>query len=262
MITFGLIGNGGIARDLLDYMAARSDAFSLTAILDAPDVVNPPNKDYLVPSLEALIATKPDVIVECATVHALADYAAAVLEAGIDLIAVSIGGLVLGDTLERARAAAAASGARLHLVPGAVAGIDALAAGHYGQLKRVTYRSRKPPHAWAGAPGTPTFDPDELDEPLVLFKGTARESALAYPKNANVTATVALAGLGLDETAVELVADPTVERNIHIIEVEGSFGRFSIEMQGMPSRHNPKTSALTVLSVIRALENRAAPIII
>lgn len=262
MIRVGLIGNGGIARDLLDHFAGRQDRFTVAGIVDAPDVVDPPHKDQLLPGLADLIALSPDVIVECATVEALAEDAESVLTAGIDLIAVSIGGLVFQGVFERARAAAEASGARLHLVAGALAGVDVLAAARYRGLERVTYRSRKPPRAWAGAPGTEGRDLSSLTEPMVLFRGSARQAAVTYPKNANATATVALAGVGLDETDVELIADPAVARNMHIVTAEGAFGRFTIEMAGEPSHHNPRTSALTAASIIRALENREAAVII
>ena len=96
----------------------------------------------------------------------------------------------------------------------------------------------------------------------MLYKGTAGEAALLYPQNANVAATVALAGLGFDATEVELVADPDAPGNIHEIEAEGASGRFAIELQGKPSRTNPKTSALAALSVARALINEQAMIVI
>lgn len=185
-----------------------------------------------------------------------------VLTAGIDVVAVSIGGFVLDGVMEKCEAAAASSGARLYLVAGALAGVDGIAAGTYGDLKSVTYQSRKPPKAWIGAPGTEGVDLTALSEPVTLFAGTARQAATQYPKNANATATVAFAGLGLDGTKVELIADPDVERNIHTIVAEGDFGAFTIEMRGVPSKANPRTSALTVLSIIRALENRQAAIII
>ena len=61
---------------------------------------------------------------------------------------------------------------------------------------------------------------------------------------------------------VELVADPEAPGNVHEIEVEGSAGRFTIQLQGKPSRTNPKTSALAALSVARALINLEASIVI
>jgi aspartate dehydrogenase len=49
---------------------------------------------------------------------------------------------------------------------------------------------------------------------------------------------------------------------VHEIEAEGAAGRFAIQLQGKPSRTNPKTSALAALSVARALLNRQATIVI
>ena len=47
---------------------------------------------------------------------------------------------------------------------------------------------------------------------LRSFTGTAREAATKFPANANVAATIALAGLGMDETMVELTVDPTINK--------------------------------------------------
>src|SRR5262249_49576705 len=88
------------------------------------------------------------------------------------------------------------------------------------------------------------------------------EAALLYPQNANVAAAVALAGLGFDATEVELVADPDAGGNVHEIEAEGAAGRFAIQLQGKPSRSNPKTSALAAFSGARALLSEPAPIVI
>jgi aspartate dehydrogenase len=105
-------------------------------------------------------------------------------------------------------------------------------------------------------------DLDKLSKRTVLYTGTAGEAALLYPQNANVAAAVALAGLGFDATEVELVADPDAPGNIHEIEAEGAAGRFAIQLQGKPSRTNPKTSALAAFSVARALLNEQATIVI
>jgi aspartate dehydrogenase len=148
------------------------------------------------------------------------------------------------------------------LPAGAIGGIDAIAAMRLAGLATVRYRSRKPPAAWRGSPAEQVTDLGKLTQQVVLYKGTAGEAALLYPQNANVAAAVALAGLGFDATEVELVADPDAPGNVHEIEAEGAAGRFAIQLQGKPSRSNPKTSALAAMSVARALINAQATIVI
>ena len=55
---------------------------------------------------------------------------------------------------------------------------------------------------------------------------------------------------------------PAAPGNVHEIEAEGAAGRFAIQLQGKPSRTNPKTSALAALSVARALINLDTTIVI
>jgi len=203
----------------------------------------------------ALLSERPGLVVECAGQEALSAHGPTLLQAGVDLVAASIGALADAALERRLRAAAEASGAALLLPAGAVGGIDALAAMRLAGLERVTYRSRKPPAAWAGSPAEELLDLAALSEPATFYRGAARAAAARFPKNANVAATVALAGLGFDATEVELVADPGSGANVHEIEAEGASGRFSIRLEGRPDPDNPRTSALTALSLVRAVRN-------
>jgi len=101
-----------------------------------------------------------------------------------------------------------------------------------------------------------------LTEAAVHFSGSARDAALEYPKNANVAASVAIAGIGFDDTTVELIADPGVERNVHEITAEGDFGRFEFRIEGKSLADNPRSSAITAMSVVREILNPASPLII
>ncbi len=267
MIGFGLIGYGGIAIDLMTALGANEAvATRLVGVLARPGRAAAARERLgavrIVETADALIGLGPEIVVEAAGHDALATHGAAVLATGIDLVVASTGALADPRLYERLCAAAAQGGARLLVPGGAIGGIDAIAAMRLSGLAAVRYRSVKPPLAWRGTPAEQLVDLDHLADRVCFYQGTARAAALDYPQNANVAATIALAGLGFEATQVELVADPAAPGNLHEIEAEGATGRIAIRMQGKPSARNPKTSALTALSVARAVVNRAATVVI
>ena len=267
MTAVGLIGCGGIAQDVLAALrASPANGVSIVGALARPGRGEAARAKLceidVVESLDDLLARSPALIAEVAGQSAVAEHGSAVLRSGIDCLVISVGALADPALLERLRSAAQDGNSRILLPAGAIGGIDAIAAMRVAGLTSVRYRSRKPPLAWRGSPAERQVDLGKVAKRTVLYKGTAGEAALLYPQNANVAAAVALAGLGFEATAVELVADPDAGGNVHEIEADGATGRFAIELQGKPSRTNPKTSALAALSVARALLNEQATIVI
>ena len=210
----------------------------------------------------AFLADNPAIVAECASHSAVGDYGPAILEAGSDFIVISIGALADDGLRRRLLEAAEAGGGRLILPPGAIGGIDALAAARLSGLESVVYTGRKPPTAWRGTPAERLLALGTLDAPAVFFEGSARKAAADYPFNANVAAALALAGIGLDATKVRLVADPAITRNVHEFVVSAGCGDFSIRLEGRPSPANPKTSLMAGYSVARELLNRTGHIAI
>lgn len=260
-LRIGMIGYGGIGRSVVDALEHSVDLnATIAAILARSPVCNAPSP--VVSGIAELLATRPDIIVECAGHDAVIAYGETVLLAGIPMMIVSIGALADPDLLVRLREAASNGNARLILAAGAMAGIEALAAAKIGGLDRVCYTGRKPPRAWQGTQADAVVDLENINEPTTIYEGNAREAALLYPKNSNVAATVALAGLGFDKTEVRLVADPGVTSNIHELSFEGADGSFQVSINGKPSLVNPKTSALTAHSIARLLGGLAQPIVI
>jgi aspartate dehydrogenase len=261
-VKIGLIGNGAIARLVTKFCAARQDRFTIVGALGLPEDKVSVGTHPVVQTWPELKALAPDLIVECAGHSAVKAYGAQVLDAGIDLVVVSTGSLADADLWRDLKAAAERSTAQLKLPAGALPGVDALSAGKLAGLTAVTLKSSKPPKAWSGTQAEKSHDLAAIKTPTVIFSGNAREAALAFPKNANVAATAALAGLGFEQTTITLVADPGVTQNVHHLEAEGAFGRLILEINANPSPDNPKTSHMAALSIMRVLENEATAIVI
>lgn len=197
----------------------------------------------------------PDYVIEVAGQAAVKEHAVKVLAKGWNIGLISVGTLADSALFAQLQQTAERSGAHIHLLAGAIAGIDGIAAAKEGGLSKVTYKGCKSPMSWRGSYAEQLIDLDRVTEVTVFYVGTARDAALKFPANANVAATIALAGVGFDETMVELSVDPQMSQNKHVIVAEGRFGQMQIEMIGVPLEANPKTSTLAALSVIRACRN-------
>ncbi|MPZ37831.1 MAG: aspartate dehydrogenase, partial [Rhizobiales bacterium] len=144
---------------------------------------------------------------------------------------------------------------------GALLGLDAVTAAAEGRISSVRMITRKPPNGLAGAPYlvANNISVDGLNTAKRVFAGNAREAAAGFPANVNVAAALSLAGIGPEQTTIEIWADPAVDRNCHSIEVEADSARFSLTIENVPSE-NPKTGKITALSVLAALRKLHAPL--
>lgn len=263
-LRLALIGCGAIGAAVLERL--RGDADVVVAAIVVNDTARAQAvAGRLAPG--ALVSTTVpaqgiDLVVEAAGHAAIEQHVVPALARGLPAIVASVGALSQPGLPERLEAAARTGRTQVQLIAGAIGAIDALAAAGIGGLHEVRYTGTKAANAWKGTPAALAHDLDALTSATVLFEGTAREAAALYPKNANVAATVSLAGLGLDRTRVRLVADPLATENVHRLEVVGAFGRLDISVQNQPLAANPKTSALTVYSLLRALRQHVAPVLI
>ncbi len=256
----GLIGYGAIGQMLQEVLEREGMAPArLTLLARAGSVARVRDalpQALVVDTVAALVAEGPDLVVECAGHGAVRDHVPGLLGAGVECVIASIGALADAGLEAELQRAAQAGGGRLVLSAGAVGGIDLLAALAPSGIETVRYTGRKPPRAWAGSPAEAVLDLHGLTAPATFFTGTAREAARDYPKNANVAATVALAGAGFDRTEVALVADPGVTLNTHEVSVRAGAGAFDIRIEGRGAPGNPRTSVATVYALAREVMNR------
>lgn len=197
--------------------------------------------------LEAL-AGRCDIVVDCLAPEAAASLLETCIDGGGTVVEINVGVLLLEPQwIERARKA----GTQLLVPSGAVAGVDGLRAAAMGHIERVRIRTSKPP-AGLDAAGTTVA--------TRVFAGAAREAVAAWPRNMNISATLALAGIGGERTEVEIWTDPALERNVHEVEIESDSTRLSIRLENLPGASNPRSSAITAHSVCATLAGMVDPV--
>lgn len=71
-------------------------------------------------------------------------------------------------------------------------------------------------------------------ERTVLFEGSTRELAKLKPRNVNVHAAIAIAGIGFDKTVSKLISDPNIVENTHTIIIQGADFEFQLAIKSNP----------------------------
>lgn len=192
-----------------------------------------------------------DLVVECAPAALLSDIVTPFLKAGKTAIVLSVGALLFNDHL---REVASEHGGTIMVPTGALIGLDAVIAAAEGEIHEVKMVTRKPPAGLKGAPHLVehNINVDGLTQPLKVFEGNARDAAKGFPANLNVVVALALAGVGPEQTQLEIWADPTVTRNTHTIHVDADSARLTMTIENIPSE-NPKTGRIVAQSVVAML---------
>jgi aspartate dehydrogenase len=201
-----------------------------------------------------------DLVIEAASQTAAKSLSKTIVESRKDLLLMSVGVLADEVLLSHLLSAALTNGTHIYVPSGAIAGIDAIKSVK-ATLKSVKLTTTKNPRALAGAPFFNTSDIglDSIKEEKLVYEGTAADAVTKFPANINVAAILALAGIGIHETKVRIVADPHITVNQHQIEAVGAFGEMVITVRNVPSPNNPKTSLLAVLSAVECLRSICEP---
>lgn len=249
----GIVGCGAIGSELARFAAAQPEVAELLLFDQraeaAEEVARRVPRAKVARSGEALIQGV-DLVIECAAQEAARLYLPLAVGAGRSVMCLSMGALADDKFRTGLFESARKKGVKVYLPSGAISGVDGLKAAALAKLTSVTLVTTKPP-ASLGV---------KADRWTLLFEGTAREAVRRFPQNVNVAACLSMAGIGFDETRVQVVADPLATRNQHKIIVEGDFGRLRVEVENLPSPQNPKTSYMAILSAMATLRRILDPV--
>ncbi len=259
----GLVGCGTIGSRLaLAVDSGKVPNASITALFD----VMPQNAVTLGEKLgrrpnayrdfDEFLRSDADIMVETASQQAVKTFARSILAAGKDLMIMSVGALADPAFLTELLDVSKKAGCTIYIPTGAIAGIDAIRSVR-DLIETITLTTTKNPSALTGAPFFESrgIRPEEIKGRTVIYSGPASEAVKLFPANVNVAAVLSLAGIGVEKTRVNIVADPEASTNRHEISAIGSFGEIHISVNNVPSPSNPKTSYLAVLSAIECLRS-------
>jgi aspartate dehydrogenase len=239
MKTVGLIGAGAIGTVLAEAIARKLVICDELIVYDIDAAKSAKLKKSLrfpvtsAAGFEELLQRKPRVIIEAASQQAAKDYVPRIVAEGIELIVMSTGAL-LDLNVDMGK---------VHVPPGAIGGLDAVASAALAGIEDVVLASRKNPKA---------FGMDNKEAKLV-YEGYAEEAAKRFPREMNVAATLALT-VKPARVKVQVFSDPQVRRNTHESQVKWQFGEMLLRFANDPHPNNPHTSALAAWSAIKLLK--------
>jgi aspartate dehydrogenase len=198
--------------------------------------------------VDAVLA-RADVLVEATTVEAARTVVPRAVDRGLDVVVCSCGVLAEPGVVEQL----VRGPGRVVLPAGAIGGFDVLTAATRAgaDLARVRHTVTKRPGALGvGEPVTAARE---------VFRGSAREAALAFPRTSNSSVALALATVGLDRVEVVVVADPAVQRTRHHVSFSSPVGDYELSFtNAVDTASGGRTSRITAWSVRETLAGLAA----
>ena len=193
---------------------------------------------------------------ETASVQCVREIALPVLEAGVDLVLLSIGALADEAFTAQLSETAARHGAQVHIASGAVGGFDVLQTltlmAKAMDLKQdVELLNYKNPH---GLLNTPLYRDDLTQAPADVFQGTAAQAIALLPTKVNVAVATSLATTGPDHARSHICTIPDYESDNQRITVDVDGGYKAVVDIYIPS------SDIAGWSLVSLLRNLNAPI--
>lgn len=237
-MRIGIIGAGTIGRAIFSYV--QSSGVAQVDYILVSDARKPRDFDtrdcVILDDAEAALTRKVDLVIEVAMADNVRTMAPAVLKDS-DFCAFSCTALADAATEAAVLSASAASGRSFYVPHGAVLALDGIRDGRdlIDSVVITTTKSGK-------SLGLPE------DSEGAVFDGTTRQVCARFPRNVNVHAAIAMAGIGFDRTRSRVIAQPGLKDNIHRIEIAGQ--GFDWRIDAASKSLGGVTGAYTPLSAI------------
>lgn len=239
---------------LPDYKLTGAYSRTKDKAIHLADKINNSNLGYSCTpcdTIEALLALKPDYIVESASPSAMKALAVPALRNGSSILTLSIGAFADEAFYEEVKQTARQNNTRVHLVSGAIGGFDVLRTVSLMENCTVSFDTEKGPNSLKN---TEVYDNELQTEKRRVFEGNAKEAIALFPTKVNVAVAASLASVGPENIRVSVTSTPGYVGDDHRIEIKSDQVHAVVDVYS-------KTSQIAGWSVVNTLRNITSPIV-
>lgn len=239
MKRIGFLGCGKIGKSLLKHALKRGD-MEISFIQD-PFFKNKLGVECpIIQKQDKELYRSSDLIIECSAADILKQNYEAILQSS-DLLMFSVTAFSDVHFLKEAIMLEHKTMHHIYIPHGAIIGLDGIFDGRY---------------IWQNVSITTVKNPKSLGRTdvkrTVVYEGPTREICTLYPRNVNVHAAIALAGLGFDRTQSVIISDPDVDSNSHHILLQGEGIHIDLDISSLAN--GAVTGAYTPYSACGSLD--------
>ena len=202
-------------------------------------------------SIDKLLKTRPDYIIETASPSGFKEFAIKALNNGSSIVTLSIGAFADKEFYDAAAKAAKENNTRIHIASGAIGGFDVLRTATLMGNAKVTFDTEKSPRPLTF---TPLYSPELQITKKQVFSGTATQAIAILPTQVNVSVAASIASVGPDNVGVTITSTPDYIGDRHIIKIKND--QVDAEVNVYSS-----TPEIAGWSVIETLQNIVSPIV-
>jgi len=222
----GLIGFGVIGSYLFRKIAEEGSmevGFIWEVDRKKTESVDP---SFLLSSFDDFDKRPVDLVVEVAAADVVRELGLRILKKS-DLLIFSLTSLADNEFRHEMETTGKSYETRIYIPHGAILGLDGIRDGRK-VIEKVQITTIKNPKSLG-------LKEKGMAQAEVVYEGSTRGACERFPRNVNVHASVALAGLGFDKTFSKVIADPSTNSMAHVIEVTGQGLCWRIEIESLPA---------------------------
>lgn len=240
MASIGFLGCGKIGKVMVRHLQSSND-HSIAFVQD-PFFHNDCGLDCQVVAQLDESLCKADLVVESATADVLKQNHEHYLRQG-NMLIFSVTAFSDEAFAREAYALCKAHNTHIYIPHGAILGLDGIFDARE-ILTGVTIETTKNPNS---------LGRDDKQR-TVVYEGPTREACQLYPRNVNVHAEIALAGLGFEKTLSRIISDPGVHTNSHTICADGDGDGISFRLEISSPASGGVTGTYTPISACGSLD--------